>query len=80
MHDVGNRDLKGLDWIIIGAMTGPKAIKPKVEWVKNLIMRARDLDIPIFLKDNLKWHESVQQFPNGQPNAEGKGSRSIKIN
>lgn len=61
-------DYRELDWIIIGAMTGPgsKKHQPKIEWIENLISKARKNDIKIFMKPNLKdvWKdELIQEFP-----------------
>ena len=55
-------DLSGIDWVIIGAQTNPYK-PPNREWVKRLIEQARDSGIPVFLKDNLRWPEKVQEFP-----------------
>jgi len=52
-----------LDWIIIGAMTGPGATKPNPEWVQNLIDIADNMHIPVFLKDNLHWPEVRREWP-----------------
>lgn len=57
-----------LDWIIIGAETGNRKgkIKPKKEWIEQIITQADYLGIPVFMKDNLKpyWHgELRQEFP-----------------
>jgi protein gp37 len=52
-----------LNWIIIGAQTGPKAVKPKPEDVRSIIDLAQEQGIPLFLKDNLKWPEKIQEFP-----------------
>jgi len=54
------------DWIIIGAMTGPGAMKPKPEWVQGLIDTADKEGIPVFLKDNLGWPEVRQEWPKGE--------------
>ncbi len=51
------------DWIIIGAMTGPGAIKPEPEWVQHLIDLADAAGIPVFLKDNLGWKEPRREWP-----------------
>lgn len=40
-----------VDQIIIGAMTGPEAIKPQRLWIDAIIEKAGDR--PVFLKDNL---------------------------
>jgi protein gp37 len=52
-----------LSWVIIGAMTGPRAIKPEPYWVRELIDQYRAAGVPIFLKDNLRWPEKIQEFP-----------------
>lgn len=55
-------NLDRIDWIIIGAQTNPLRI-PKEEWAGALISQTRDLDIPIFIKDNLHWPEKIREFP-----------------
>lgn len=54
----------GLDWIIIGAQTGQGAKPPLQNWVYDILNEADSWDIPVFLKNNLRWHEKIQQFPN----------------
>ena len=56
-------NLCGIDWVIIGAQTGPGAVPPEKEWILGIINAARDYDIPVFLKDNLNWHEQVREWP-----------------
>jgi protein gp37 len=56
-------DLDGIDWIIIGKLTGSRRIKLQKEWVEKLIEQARGLDIPIFIKNNVNWHKRIQEFP-----------------
>ena len=46
-------DFDGIEWVIIGAMTGPKAIKPRIEWIDTIL--AQSNGIPVFLKDNLNY-------------------------
>lgn len=47
--------LEKLDWIIIGAETGNRKDKviPKWEWIKNIVLLADSLGIPVFMKDSL---------------------------
>ena len=57
-----------VDWIIIGAMTGPDRAmyKPKQEWIKGLLIQADKLKIPVYMKSNLKdaWSGRMrQEFP-----------------
>lgn len=53
-----------IDWLIIGAQTNPYR-PPKKEWVEKIIKEARDKNIPIFLKKNLKliMGDLIQEFP-----------------
>ncbi|MFA4972660.1 MAG: DUF5131 family protein [bacterium] len=59
-HDPGS-----LEWLIIGAMTGPGATPPKREWVQGLIDQARTAGVPVWLKENLRWPETIQEWPKG---------------
>lgn len=58
-------ELCGIEWVIIGAMTGPmrNRYKPEKEWVDQLITNAKTHSIPIFLKDNLSWKPEQKKFP-----------------
>lgn len=55
-----------VDWIIIGAETGNRIGKviPKKEWIEPIIENARSEGIPLFLKRNLGWKDTIQEFPN----------------
>lgn len=52
-EDLGKINLQNIGWIIIGAQTRPN-LQPEPEWVESLCLQARDLKIPIFLKNNLE--------------------------
>ncbi len=49
---LGDEDLKGINWIILGAQTKPN-IQPKKEWVDKIIAKAKEADTKIFIKNNL---------------------------
>lgn len=65
---------KPYNWIIIGAMTGlyKKRFQPKIEWIDKILLRAAILNIPVFMKNNLKYiykqnykhYKLTQEFPN----------------
>lgn len=55
-----------IDWLIIGALTGPGAKPPCPDWVQTLSGWAKYMDIRRFLKDNLNWPEKIQEWP-GRP-------------
>ena len=56
-----------IDWAIIGAMTGPGAVRPDPEWVHNLFMQYSEAGVPVFIKDNIKpvilCERVVQEWP-----------------
>lgn len=56
-------NLNGIDWIIIGKLTGSKKVKLDPLWVRHLIKAARNKGIPIFVKNNVGWKEKIQEFP-----------------
>ena len=60
---------EGIDWIIIGAETGNRKgkIKPLNEWITLIIENARTEGIPLFLKGNLHWPETIQEYPGTNP-------------
>lgn len=45
-------DLKGIDWIIIGAQKRPN-LQPEQDWVSNLLSFAVTAGVKVFLKNNL---------------------------
>jgi protein gp37 len=58
-------DLHGIEWIIIGAMTGKNPVRPKREWIEKILSNAKKQGIPVFLKNNLRpyYPPSIQKFP-----------------
>lgn len=56
-------DLNGIQWIIIGKLTGSRRVKLDPIWVEDLLSIARRSRVPVFLKDNLGWPDKIQEFP-----------------
>lgn len=52
-----------LDWIIIGAQTGPGAEPVNIEWVAAIKRWADDHNVPAFIKDSCGWWSRYQKFP-----------------
>lgn len=55
-EDLGELNLSKIDWIVIGAETGPKRIDkiiPEKRWVMNIVKQARDEGIPVAMKESL---------------------------
>jgi len=71
-EDLSFIDLKGIDWIIIGARTrhgSVPAFRPHRVWVQKLVEKARKQGVKVFLKPNLKylddgWYpEAIEEMP-----------------
>lgn len=60
------RCLPKINWAIIGAMTGPGAVKPDPGWGRRLIDQYRAAGVPVFCKDNLEMPvgmRRIQEWP-----------------
>lgn len=62
------KNIDGVDWVIIGAMTGPGSEKHKPErlWVEEIVETCRRCGVPVFMKSNLAgvWGDDlIQEFP-----------------
>ena len=53
--DPGAVDLAGIDWIVVGTMTGAKSrtVKTEPAWAYSLTEQAHKLSIPVFWKEDL---------------------------
>lgn len=56
-------DIHYLDWVIIGADSGPGAAKPPKEWADRIIDRAGEFGIAVFVKSNYGYPEVIQEYP-----------------
>jgi len=56
-------DLNGIQWIIIGKLTGSRRIKLDPSWVEDLLSIARRWGVPVFIKNNVGWPEKIQEWP-----------------
>jgi protein gp37 len=57
--------LEGIQWVIIGKLTGSKRVTLIWDWVWKIIEECLRHDIPIFMKNNLGYPEPIQEFPEG---------------
>jgi protein gp37 len=55
LEDLGDIDLEGIDWIIAGGESGPRARPMCPDWARSLFFRATECGIPFFFKQWGTW-------------------------
>jgi protein gp37 len=50
LEDIGQIDLTGIDWVIVGGESGPGARKMESKWVESVLKQCRRSDVPFFFK------------------------------
>ncbi|MHB2155001.1 phage Gp37/Gp68 family protein [Calditrichota bacterium GD2] len=55
LEDLGEIDLTGIDWVIVGGESGPKARPMKEEWVINIKNQCEKFGVPFFFKQWGTW-------------------------
>jgi len=63
--DFDSYSLEGIQWVIIGKLTGSKRVKLKNSWLIDIREECNFYRIPIFEKNNLGLPNPIQQFPMG---------------
>lgn len=55
VEDIGNIDLTGIDWVIVGGESGPQARPMKEEWALNIMKQVEDQGARFFFKQWGTW-------------------------
>ena len=55
LEDLGELDLTGINWVIVGGESGVQARLMKEQWVFNLLKQCRDNNIAFFFKQWGTW-------------------------
>jgi len=50
LEDIGEINLTGIDWVIVGGESGPGARKMELKWVDNILRQCRKAAVPFFFK------------------------------
>ena len=66
LSDLGELDLSGIDWVIVGGETGPKARPMQKEWVMNIQRQCANQDVPFFFKSWGRYGEYGKPCPKDQ--------------
>ena len=57
LEDLGKINLSGIDWVIVGGESGPKARPMKPEWAKNVRKQCKEQNAAFFFKQWGAWGE-----------------------
>lgn len=68
LSDLGELDLSGIDWVIVGGETGPKARPMKKEWLMDLKRQCDEQGVPFFFKSWGRYGEDGKPCPKDQHN------------
>ena len=55
IEDLGELNLEGIDWVIVGGESGPKARPMKPEWVVNIKQQVEHQGVAFFFKQWGTW-------------------------
>jgi len=50
LEDLGELDLKGIDWVIVGGESGKNARPMNIDWVRNIKDQCQAQNVPFFMK------------------------------
>jgi len=58
--------LRGVNWVVVGAESGPDARECKIEWVESIVEQCREAGVPVFVKQlhiGGKMVADINKFP-----------------
>lgn len=61
--------LNGIDWIILGGESGPKARPCNVEWIRDLLRQGQAAQVPVFVKQvgqKVVWSDNPTEIVGGE--------------
>jgi protein gp37 len=50
LEDLGDLDMRGISWAIVGGESGPRARPMEERWVENVLAQCIEQDVPFFFK------------------------------
>ena len=82
LEELGDFDLRGIDWVIVGGESGPRARPMEEAWVVNVLRQCRRDDVPFFFKQwggvrkhlngRLLQGRTYDEFPSSRSAADGR--------
>ncbi len=66
LGDLGEIDLNGINWVVVGCESGPKRRECKIEWAENVVDQCKAANIPVWVKQlqiTGRVETDVEKFP-----------------
>ena len=65
LGDIGNVNLSGIDWIIIGGESGPHHRPMNIEWARSIVRQAKEQGVKVWVKQLGGIHPggNIEDFP-----------------
>ncbi|EQD46131.1 Phage Gp37Gp68 [mine drainage metagenome] len=65
LGDIGEVDLTGISWIIIGGESGTNHRPMEIEWARNLVKQAKEQGVAVWMKQlgGFKPGGNLEDFP-----------------
>lgn len=64
LGDLGELDLSGIDWVIVGGESGPNARPMHAEWIYNILHQCNEQKVPFFFKQWGEWMDGSCSYKN----------------
>ena len=66
LEDLGELDLRGIDWVICGGESGKKARPMHPDWVRNIKRQCKEQGVPFFFKQWGEWKPASDETTLGE--------------
>lgn len=50
IEDLGELDLRGIHWAIVGGESGPGCRVTRLEWIRSIVQQCKEQNVPVFVK------------------------------
>lgn len=75
LEDIGELDLRAIDWVILGGESGPDARPMHVDWARAVRDQCVAAGVPLFFKQWGEWHpitrtDGIHESPFGLPGSQ----------
>ena len=65
LENIGELDLRGIGWVIVGGESGPHARPCNIEWIRDIVQQCKAAAMPVFVKqDSGQWPGQQGCIPN----------------